>query len=878
METQQMDVLLSRVSDVIDSKLVSLEVKISKQQKQQHEQQMCRIQAASDKTFVFKRKGNEAQFKFNNAVREKTVQANTHINDGEAEAAFQSVTEGKELIDSRQKLVKLADSSKNGWRTVQEYTQHELASDEEDEKRIFKAEVRAEKKLKEERAQKARFQRRFAPYTVPEKSAPEKPNKSDSKKPGTCFKCGDPGHRARDCKKEALEKISTSILDEITDVNGNSNSVKVDIHANNKCLNAVHDTDNLSPYLRLKTHLSKWKYICTDKYVLSIIESGYKIPFKHVPSSGFFNNNKSARDNVSIVYQEIEKLIERGCITQVTHIPFVVNPLTVAFNKAGKPRLVLDCRHINKFIHDFAFRMEDTRTAREMFDTGYFLFSFDLKSAYHHIEIFDGHRKYLGFHWEHEGQTKYYVFNVLPFGISSAAFIFTKVLRKVIQYWRSVGIKVLMYLDDGLAGSKSYTEAESMSRFIRKDLSDLGFVIAESKCEWQPKQNIVWLGFEWNTVSGILKVTSERLEKTMKSITHVLDQVQNGQNRFHVRAIASITGQLISMEAAVGHAVNFYTRCLYQDILSRFSWNSCIELNVQSVEELKFWRENLASLNSDHIRVQKSFSDLNVYSDASDTGYGAYVEGNDNSEVIGLWTSKESCQSSTWRELESINRSWNTIGESIQGKSVDWHTDSKNVSRILEVGSRKPHLHRIAQEIRKKCSYNNVALNCVWIPRGKNVHADTLSRCYDSDDWEIKDHIFKEIDALWGPHTCDRFATDYNTKCFKFNSRWWCHNTNGVDAFKQFWGKDNNWLVPPPRLVCKAINKLMSDRGRGTLVIPLWKSAPFWPMLKNGDAWEKFVKNQRYFTSNIIQKGRGDNGIFGGSNIFNMVIVRLEFD
>jgi hypothetical protein len=133
METKQMDVLLSRVSDAIDSKLASLEVKISKQQKQQHKQQMCRIQAASDKTFVFKRKGNEAQFKFNNAVREKMVQANTHINDGEAEAAFQSVTEGIELIDSRQKLVKRADSSKNGWRTVQEYTQHELASDEEDE-------------------------------------------------------------------------------------------------------------------------------------------------------------------------------------------------------------------------------------------------------------------------------------------------------------------------------------------------------------------------------------------------------------------------------------------------------------------------------------------------------------------------------------------------------------------------------------------------------------------------------------------------------------------------------------------------------------------------------------------------------------------------
>lgn len=69
------------------------------------------------------------------------------------------------------------------------------------------------------------------------------------------------------------------------------------------------------------------------------------------------------------------------------------------------------------------------------------------------------------------------------------------------------------------------------------------------------------------------------------------------------------------------------------------------------------------------------------------------------------------------------------------------------------------------------------------------------------------------------------FATDYNSKCTKFNSRWWCPNTSGIDAFKQFWGNDNNWLVPPPRLVCKTINKLKKEKG--TLIIPQWKSAPF---------------------------------------------------
>jgi hypothetical protein len=58
--------------------------------------------------------------------------ARSIITEGEAEAAFSSISEGIELLNNRQKLVKLADFSKAGWRTVQEYMQHELASDEKD--------------------------------------------------------------------------------------------------------------------------------------------------------------------------------------------------------------------------------------------------------------------------------------------------------------------------------------------------------------------------------------------------------------------------------------------------------------------------------------------------------------------------------------------------------------------------------------------------------------------------------------------------------------------------------------------------------------------------------------------------------------------------
>lgn len=54
--------------------------------------------------------------------------------------------------------------------------------------------------------------------------------------------------------------------------------------------------------------------------------------------------------------------------------------------------------------------------------------------------------------------------------------------------------------------------------------------------------------------------------------------------------------------------------------------------------------------------------------------------------------------------------------------------------------------------------------------REQNKIADNLSRYSDCDDWGIHSDVFEELDALWGTHTLDRFATDYNSKCIRFNS------------------------------------------------------------------------------------------------------------
>ena len=76
--------------------------------------------------------------------------------------------------------------------------------------------------------------------------------------------------------------------------------------------------------------------------------------------------------------------------------------------------------------------------AMTLFKKGDYLFSV----GYHHIDIAEEHRKYLEFSW----QKRYYVFTVLPFGLSTACYIFTKIVRPLVHYWGAKGLQIVVYL------------------------------------------------------------------------------------------------------------------------------------------------------------------------------------------------------------------------------------------------------------------------------------------------------------------------------------------------------------------------------------------------------------------------------------------------
>lgn len=632
---------------------------------------------------------------------------------------------------------------------------------------------------------------------------------------------------------------------------------------------------------RLKRHAHFWREIGAPDFILETIENGYTIPFFDIPPVQCSHNNKSAIIHSEFVSEAISELINLGSIDICDRPPHVINPLTVSVQSNGKKRLILDLRLVNHFIRKQSVKYEDMRTALYFLREGGFMFKFDLKSGYHHVEIHPSHRKFLGFSWKFNGKLSYFTFNCLPFGLSSAPFIFTKVVRPLVKKWRSEGKNIVVFLDDGLGFADTKSEAKLASDSVRSDLIAAGFVPNVQKSVWTPTVSLEWLGYDILLQSGLFRVPERRIQGIYQGIHEILESKSKlGDVRVKARTLASVAGKIVSTSLAVGSISKLMTKAMHICVESRYSWDSLVNLSDQALEELDFWLNNISTLNSAKVGPKPSASRI-VYSDASSTGYGGYVVDVSDEISHGQWRDDESSKSSTWRELKAVEMVMYSFEKKLSGHRVKWFTDNQAVARITTHGSMKIELQRIALDIFSFCVRHNISLEVEWVPRTQNERADFISRIVDHDDWSIADSVFEYFDMLWGPHSIDRFASFYNTKLPRFNSRFWNPGCEIIDAFTSDWSGENNWLVPPIHLIPRVIFHMMQSRASGTLICPQWFSAPFWPILfpdgKTPIDGVVDLEEIQIFPG-LFVRGRGDNDHFVNQIVRSTILaIRLQF-
>ena len=164
--------------------------------------------------------------------------------------------------------------------------------------------------------------------------------------------------------------------------------------------------------------VQQWSKITSDHIILVGIR-GYKLDFVETPKQyrpmPEFNFTETEK---AFLRDEIHSLITKRVLVMAQHTEgeFISNVILREKRDKGQYRMILNLKHLNKFMEKEHFKMETLRTTLTLVTPDCTFLSFDVSDAYYSYKVFKPHRKYLRLMFE----GILYEFTCLPNGLSSA--------------------------------------------------------------------------------------------------------------------------------------------------------------------------------------------------------------------------------------------------------------------------------------------------------------------------------------------------------------------------------------------------------------------------------------------------------------------------
>lgn len=146
-------------------------------------------------------------------------------------------------------------------------------------------------------------------------------------------------------------------------------------------------------------------------------------------------------------------------------------------------------------------------------------------------------------------------------------------------------------------------------------------------------------------------------------------------------------------------------------------------------------------------------------------------------------------------------------------------------------GIQFPRLNSITRDIWQWCEDRHLWIFGSYIASRDNLDADRESRITNvNTEWELAPELYHAILNEFGRPEIDFFTSRINSKCQTFCS--WHKDPAAlcVDAFTLDWKKYDFYAFPPFALLLRVLKKIQSDQARGILVVPDWKTQPWFPL------------------------------------------------
>ena len=586
---------------------------------------------------------------------------------------------------------------------------------------------------------------------------------------------------------------------------------------------------------RLSYCTDMWTKVTCNSLILNIVKDGLKIQFLTLPPMLHLKSFPFSPARIASISKGVSTLLEKSAIKTITpnDDQFVSPIFEVPKRDTDEGRVILNLKVLNNYIVKTKFRLESFDVIFSMIRPGDYMVSIDLKDAFHTFGMSPLFFKFLCFEW----LGVRYCYTSMPFGLTSAPRVFTKVFKTVLVYLRSKGIRVSAFFDDVIIVASSINLIMEHLYFTRLTLRSLGFLINNNKSSLVPSKSMMHLGYIWNTDDYTISVPVDKVLNFKKLCSQALLALVS------LRALQKILGTIESFRVAYPYAALRY-RAIQRDVASHIrngsSWDTKICPSDLSRRDLIWWQDCPDRLPP---RPLTPFSpQITVTTDSSLSGWGAFTTS--GLEAFGFWTEDEANLHINILETKAVLFSFKSFFRDLYDSSILIKSDNSTTVAYInhQGGVKNQTISDLIFELYEFCLARNILIKASFLQGRLNTRADTLSRHVKDTSLSLPSSLFSFLcDSFNLFPKIDLFASRLNFKLDQYYSEGPDPHAVGFDAFLMSW-PPIVYSFPPINLVGKFLDKFQNDNISEALVItPFWPSKSYYPTLLELLANDPFI-------------------------------------